>query len=328
MNKTILTFDNQLEFKKFARKTGGKFYFDDVNCVDEATSSNIDGVTCDGTLTFDKAAKMLTKYFANKKKAEAKAKKEATKAKAKAKKDAKRQAAKAKKEAAKAKRAEKQAKMKAKKQAAKEKAKAKAKAKKEKEALKKAKMKAKKEAAKEKAKTKKQIIKTSSKHNKKTNNGCAFKDVAKAMQTVLANIASDWPKLNPAQRDDVAKSIAKCGYSINETDSEVTVTFTASKSKKLRNKSKVKVEQPKENDKVEVTNQPNGNDEVEVLPASNIDAEKVAAEVDEIFNETFNDNEDVEDQRYDNEVDEDKVDFRRECFSNMNDEGEFVDDEF
>ena len=297
MNKTILTFDNQLEFKKFARKIGGKFYFDDVNCVDEATSSNIDNVTCDGTLTFDKAAKMLTKYFANKKKAEAKAKKEAARAKAKAKKEAKRQAAKAKKEAIKAKRVEKLAKMKAKKQ-----------------------------AAKEKAKAKKQLIKTSSKSNKKTDNGCAFKDVAKEMQAVLTNIAFDWIKLNPAQRDHFIKSIAKCGYSINETDSEVTVTFTASKSKKIKNKSKVKVDQPKENDEVEVVDQPKENDEVEVLPANNIDLEKVAAEVDEIFNETFDDNEDIEDQRYDNEFDEDKVDFRRECFSNMNDDGEFVDE--
>lgn len=82
MNKTILTYDNQLEFKKFAFKNGLKrkydFYFDDIDCVDTKTSSNIPKITCDDMLTFEKALKKLIEYFENKEKTEAKkAKREA-----------------------------------------------------------------------------------------------------------------------------------------------------------------------------------------------------------------------------------------------------------
>lgn len=38
------------------------FSFDDVDCYDINTSSNIDGIKADGSLTFEDALKMHIKY--------------------------------------------------------------------------------------------------------------------------------------------------------------------------------------------------------------------------------------------------------------------------
>lgn len=65
MDKTILTYDNQLEFKKYARKSRGvkDFYFDYITCVDADTDMDIPGVTADGTMTWGQAIAALVKHF-------------------------------------------------------------------------------------------------------------------------------------------------------------------------------------------------------------------------------------------------------------------------
>lgn len=67
-----LTYDGQLEFKKWAKtqglskKNGVDFYFDNIECVDGRDphdQSTIRGVVCDGSLTWGEAARRLRKYF-------------------------------------------------------------------------------------------------------------------------------------------------------------------------------------------------------------------------------------------------------------------------
>ena len=73
---SILTYERQFEFKKWAkarglnRRKGADFYFDYVTAVD-ATDFNqpdIPGVVANGTMTWEEAFKKLEDYFANKKK--------------------------------------------------------------------------------------------------------------------------------------------------------------------------------------------------------------------------------------------------------------------
>lgn len=80
MHDELLVYDNQLVFKKYfadcAKKDGytnlakmkiQPFSFDDVDCYDINTSSNIDGIKADGSLTFENAYKMLIDYLQNSK---------------------------------------------------------------------------------------------------------------------------------------------------------------------------------------------------------------------------------------------------------------------
>lgn len=66
-----LTYSNQLEFKKWAKKygltkkNGADYYFDSIYAVD-ATDENqpdIKGVIANGTMTFGEALEMLKKHF-------------------------------------------------------------------------------------------------------------------------------------------------------------------------------------------------------------------------------------------------------------------------
>lgn len=66
-----LTYGNQLEFKKWAKrhgltkKAGADYYFDSIYAVDARKSSQptIRGVVADGSLTFREAAAKLKKHF-------------------------------------------------------------------------------------------------------------------------------------------------------------------------------------------------------------------------------------------------------------------------
>ena len=39
------------------------FYFDDIDCVDGQTDKNIEGIKCDGSLTFKEARELLEQHF-------------------------------------------------------------------------------------------------------------------------------------------------------------------------------------------------------------------------------------------------------------------------
>jgi hypothetical protein len=358
MNR-ILTYDNQLEFKKFA-KLGAKckFYFDNTSCVDDKTSANIPNVCCDGTLTFGKAKKILVKYFNDKAKAEAKEKKRLAKEKAKAKKVAKKAKAEAKKLKAKEK-------AKAKREAAK----IKAQAKKEKVAIKKAKLKEKKRLAKEKAKALETAKKV--KINKKQNASTIVaeldtveadvKTTAKLIKNTMTTIAAELVKLNIEDRGKRIKMLEKLGYQIREDNNELIVSFIDTKSKKLKahksdNVKKVAIRE---------TDHPNKNENVDVFASTPVESIKptednkviddtIESELNDIPNETEElDNEDLNDEivppqieveddeiedddlvdeynedddRYDREMDDDKVDFRRDYFNDFGDDGEVNDD--
>ena len=45
------------------KKNKWEFYFDDVACVNGQTDENIEGVKCDGSLTFKEARELLEKHF-------------------------------------------------------------------------------------------------------------------------------------------------------------------------------------------------------------------------------------------------------------------------
>lgn len=45
------------------KKNKWEFYFDGTSCVDGQTNKNIEGVECDGTLTFREARELLEKHF-------------------------------------------------------------------------------------------------------------------------------------------------------------------------------------------------------------------------------------------------------------------------
>lgn len=67
MSSNILTYDRQLEFKRYAHRRGipvkKDFYFDYITGVDEATSMDIPGLSADGTLTFAQAYDIVSKHF-------------------------------------------------------------------------------------------------------------------------------------------------------------------------------------------------------------------------------------------------------------------------
>ena len=68
---TYLRYDNQLEFKRWARrngvtkKAGADFYFDYITPVDatKPRQPNIKGFYADGRTTFYEALKILKKHF-------------------------------------------------------------------------------------------------------------------------------------------------------------------------------------------------------------------------------------------------------------------------
>ena len=70
MSNNILTYSNQLDFKRYAHRRGipikKDFYFDYVTGVDKDTSNDIDGLAADGTLTFADAYAIVLDYFKNK----------------------------------------------------------------------------------------------------------------------------------------------------------------------------------------------------------------------------------------------------------------------
>lgn len=358
MNR-ILTYDNQLEFKKFA-KLGAKrkFYFDNTSCVDDKTSENIPNVYCDGTLTFGKAKKILIKYFNDKAKSEAKEKKRLAKEKAKAKKVAKKAKAEAKKLKAKEK-------AKAKREAAK----IKAQAKKEKVAIKKAKLKEKKRLAKEKAKALETAKKV--KINKKSSRRIVaeldtveadVKTAAKLIKNTMTTIAAELVKLNIEDREKRIKMLEKLGYQIREDNNELIVSFIDTKSKKLKihksdNIKKVAINEtdhPNKNENVDVNTstqvefiKPIEDNKViddtiesEVNDISNVGDELDLAEIrdeimspqievddeDEIEDDDLVDEYNEDDDRYDREMDDDKVDYRRDYFNDFGDDGEVNDD--
>lgn len=59
----LLTYENQLEFKRWARAAKGldktKYYFDFVQAVDAKTDKDIQEVQADGSLSWDEAATRL-----------------------------------------------------------------------------------------------------------------------------------------------------------------------------------------------------------------------------------------------------------------------------
>lgn len=356
MNKTTLTYINQLEFKTFAFKNGLKrkcdFYFDDVDCVDAKTSSNIPKIKCDGTLTYEKALKKLIKYFDNKEKLEAKEAKREAKAAAKAKRDAKR-----------AKEIEK----KRKKAEAK---KAKREAKKMKDAIRKEKERAKKQALKEKKMQKKANAKV--KPTVSANSNISEKDLLKLVKQYVNDKVADIVGCIK-YRNDLDALVNKLNknnkfFSVNVTDNTdgtttVSVRFTdvvKAKTKKFkRNESIndttaepiVEVNQPTENevvinevapendmnttietentneviaDEVSTPNQPTENDMIiddddDELIDDDIDVRDPDKIADEVIAEENEDDEDddfeeEDDRRFDDETDEDKIDYRREYY--------------
>lgn len=62
---TLLTYDNQLDFKAYARKTYGlpDFYFDYVTGVDAKNDRDIPGLYADGTMTWGEAVDILKSHF-------------------------------------------------------------------------------------------------------------------------------------------------------------------------------------------------------------------------------------------------------------------------
>ena len=266
-NKMLLVLDNQMVFKKFARKLLNykcKFYFDSTSCVDEDTSKTIPNVECDGTLTFEKAVKRLEKYFDNKFKAVAKAKKDAKKAKEKAKKAE----AKAKKDAKKAKELErKKAKAEAKK--------AKRAAKKAKEQAKREKTRAKNAALKEKMKLAKKIerIKEKTKKNqakqmaKKPNGHLEIsiemnaQEASKIMENTLVKTANELIVLDDKKRAKQIEKLNKLGYSIRFEDGKVKAFYDAFGIAELPKQEiesipvaetvSVEIDQPKKNEEIE-----------------------------------------------------------------------------
>ena len=351
MNKTILTYNNQLEFKKFAFKNGLKrkcdFYFDDVDCVDAKTSSNIPKVKCDGTLTYEKALKKLIKYFENMEKFEAKEAEREAKAAAKAKRDAKR-----------AKEIEKRRKKA-------ESKKAKREAKKMKDAIRKEKERAKKQALKEKKMQKKANAKV--KPIASANSNISEKDLLKLVKQYVNNKVTGIVECIKYRNDldALANKLNKNNkfFSVNATDNDdgtttVSVRFTdvvKAKTKKFkRNESTndivvepiAEVDQPTENevapendmnitietentneviaDEVSMPNQPTENDMIadddgDELIDEDIDVRDPDEIADEINDEENADDEDddfeeEDDRRFDDETDEDKVDYRREYY--------------
>lgn len=63
----ILTWDNQINFKKYYKRYTGekdpKFYFDGIYCVDKNTDKNIENVNATGELTYEQAAKRIETHF-------------------------------------------------------------------------------------------------------------------------------------------------------------------------------------------------------------------------------------------------------------------------
>lgn len=352
MNKTTLTYSNQLEFKKFAFKNGLKrkcdFYFDDVDCVDAKTSSNIPKIKCDGTLTYEKALKKLVKYFENKEKLEAKEAKREAKAAAKAKRDAKR-----------AKEIEK----KRKKAEAK---KAKREAKKMKDAIRKEKERAKKQALKEKKMQKKANAKAKAKPIASANSNISEKDLLKLVKQYVNDKVTGIVGCIK-YRNDLDTLVNKLNknnkfFSVNATDNTdgtttVSVRFTdviKTKTKKFKRTEStndivvepiVEVNQPTENevapendmnttietentneviaDEVSMPDQPTENDMIidddgdELIDDIDVrDPDEIADEVidEENADDEDDDFEEEDDRRFDDETDEDKVDYRREYY--------------
>ena len=353
-NKMLLVLGNQIVFKNYARKLLNykcKFYFDGTNCVDEDTSENIPNVECDGTITFEKAVKRLEKYFNNKFKAIAKAKKDAKKAKeqakkaeAKAKKDAKKakelERKKAKAEAKKAKRAAK----KAKEQAKREKARAKNAALKEKMKLAK-----KTERIKEKAK------KNQTKQTVKKPNGhlevfieMNAQEASKIMKNTLVKTANELVALDDKKRAKQIEKLCKLGYSVQFEDNKLVVkydmpfvlTVAASESQNTQPTEIKETVNPIAQDITETdmiiadtvecdnialpesTEQPTEINDLDIDNlADDFDADAIAkdainSENGSDDNDEFEDDdfEDDEDHRFDDETDEDKIDYRRSYF--------------
>ena len=64
----LLTYENQLEFKRWAKAAKGldktKYYFDFVQAVDSRTDKDVSGVRADGSLTWNEAATKLLAVLA------------------------------------------------------------------------------------------------------------------------------------------------------------------------------------------------------------------------------------------------------------------------
>lgn len=337
-NKMVLVLGNQMVFKKYARKllsSKCKFYFDNTYCVDEKTSENIPNVSCDGTLTFEKAVKRLEKYFSNKLKLEDKAKKEAKKEKAKAKKAE----AKAKKEAKKAKELERKKAKKEAKKAKRDAKKAKELAKREKERAKKIALKEKMKLAKEKARAKEKAKKNQVKQVAKKPNGhlevsieMDAQEASKLMKNVLIKTANELASLNDKKREKKIKKLEKAGYYVMVEGHTLTITFDGAASITNENtinpgtKDEVEPEVVKEVVKPDVVDTTEDNETSQVEIASEVDSGEVAIPDDGIVSgetEAVNENDEFldeleEDYRFDNEADDDKVDFRREFFNDEN----------
>lgn len=77
LNNYALEYRNQMDFQKYFKarakaegykgllkdKWGLPHSFDYIYCYDTSTSQNIDGVVCDGTLTFNDAYTVLISYY-------------------------------------------------------------------------------------------------------------------------------------------------------------------------------------------------------------------------------------------------------------------------
>ena len=337
-NKMVLVLGNQMVFKKYARKllsSKCKFYFDNTWCVDEKTSENIPNVSCDGTLTFENAVKRIEKYFNNKLKLEDKAKKEAKKEKAKAKKAE----AKAKKEAKKAKELERKKAKKEAKKAKRDAKKAKELAKREKERAKKIALKEKMKLAKEKARAKEKAKKNQVKQVAKKPNGhlevsieMDAQEASKLMKNVLIKTANELASLNDKKREKKIKKLEKAGYSVMVEGHTLTITFDGAANITNENminpgaKDVVEPEVVKEIVKPDVVDTTEDNEISPVEVASEVDSGEVAIPDDGIVSgetEAVNENDEFldeleEDYRFDNEADDDKVDFRREFFNDEN----------
>lgn len=64
---TILTWDKQIDFKRYYQKHIGEknpqFYFDGVSCIDKNTSKSIPGVDASGKYTYGHAAQVIRNHF-------------------------------------------------------------------------------------------------------------------------------------------------------------------------------------------------------------------------------------------------------------------------
>lgn len=311
MNKTMLVYENQLEFKKYAYKNGLKrkydFYFDDAACVDAKTSEDIPEIETNNGLTFEKALKKLIKYYKNKDKRLAKEKAQAKKDKEKAKKLAKKEKEKAKK----AKLAEKM---------------------KTKDAPKKRGRKPKAIMA--------DIVDTTAEID-------INKIIQKELKTIYKNIKAC------KTQDEATNYIKSLGKKFTETYNveliasdtgvDVIITFKAISLTKTRKPwkqpKKTEIKKAFIEDKDMITAEPLIEKDLDVFANATViddadttyDPDNMSETSDMMDNEEndsfeeddeFNDEED----RFDNEQDEDKVDYRRDYFENFDDDGEVSDD--